>query len=109
MHAQVRKIIKTRGHFPTDEAATKLVWLALRNITARYAATSTAATGTDRSVGTACSEASREAEPKVIVAEGRIELAAPRAARRTDLSARTRHRWALLERWLAQFWNEAEV
>jgi transposase-like protein len=33
LNAQVRKIIKTRGHFPTDEAATKLIWLALRNIT----------------------------------------------------------------------------
>ena len=32
----LRKIIKTRGHFPTDEAATKLIWLALRNITARW-------------------------------------------------------------------------
>ena len=30
--ASSRKIIKTRGHFPTDEAATKLIWLALRNI-----------------------------------------------------------------------------
>jgi transposase-like protein len=28
-----RKIIKTRGRFPTDEAATNLIWLALRNIT----------------------------------------------------------------------------
>jgi transposase-like protein len=36
VHAQLRKIIKTRGHFPTDEAATKLVWLALRNITAKW-------------------------------------------------------------------------
>ena len=34
MHARVRKIIKTRGHVPTDEAATKLIWLALRNIMA---------------------------------------------------------------------------
>ena len=32
VHARVRKIIKTRGHFPTDEAATNLIWLALRNI-----------------------------------------------------------------------------
>ena len=37
VHAQLRKIIKTRGHFPTDEAATKLIWLALRNITAKWA------------------------------------------------------------------------
>ena len=33
LHAHLRKIIKTRGHFPSDEAATKLLWLALRNIT----------------------------------------------------------------------------
>ena len=36
VHAQLRKIIKTRGHFPTDEAATKLLWLALQNITRRW-------------------------------------------------------------------------
>ena len=35
VHAQLRKIIKTRGHFPNDDAATKL-WLALRNITAKW-------------------------------------------------------------------------
>jgi putative transposase len=33
VHARLRKIIKTRGHFPNDAAATKLIWLALRNIT----------------------------------------------------------------------------
>ena len=32
VHARIRKIIKTRVHFPNDEAATKLIWLALRNI-----------------------------------------------------------------------------
>jgi len=36
INAQLRKIIKTRGHFPNDEAATKLIWLALRNITASW-------------------------------------------------------------------------
>lgn len=36
LNAGIRKIIKTRGHFPTDEAATKLIWLALRNITADW-------------------------------------------------------------------------
>jgi len=36
VHAQLRKIIKTRGHFPNDEAATKLMWLALRNITKKW-------------------------------------------------------------------------
>ena len=34
LNMQLRKIIKTRGHFPSDEAATKLLWLALRNILA---------------------------------------------------------------------------
>lgn len=32
LHSQLRKIIKNRGHFPSDDAATKLIWLALRNI-----------------------------------------------------------------------------
>jgi transposase-like protein len=36
VHAQLRKIIKTRGHFPNDDAAIKLIWLALRNITAKW-------------------------------------------------------------------------
>ena len=36
VHARLRKIIKTRGHFPNDEAATKLLWLALRNLTRRW-------------------------------------------------------------------------
>jgi len=36
VHARLRKILKVRGHFPTDEAATKLLWLALRNITATW-------------------------------------------------------------------------
>lgn len=37
VNAQVREIIKTRGHCPTDEAATKLTWLSLRNIAAKWA------------------------------------------------------------------------
>jgi transposase-like protein len=36
LNARLRKIIKTRGHFPSDDAATKLIWLALRNITAEW-------------------------------------------------------------------------
>ena len=36
INARLRKIIKTRGHFPNDDAATKLIWLALRNITADW-------------------------------------------------------------------------
>jgi putative transposase len=36
INGQLRKILKTRGHFPTDEAATKLIWLGLRNITANW-------------------------------------------------------------------------
>jgi putative transposase len=42
VHRQLRKIIKTRGHFPNDEAATKLLWLALRNITLKWVASWTA-------------------------------------------------------------------
>jgi transposase-like protein len=32
LNMQLRKIIKTRGHFPSDESAIKLLWLALRNV-----------------------------------------------------------------------------
>jgi hypothetical protein len=35
LHMQLRKIIKTRGHFPSDEAAIKLLWLALRKVLAQ--------------------------------------------------------------------------
>ena len=36
LNARLRKILKTRGHFPSDEAAAKLIWLALRNLTAHW-------------------------------------------------------------------------
>ncbi len=36
LHSEVRKAVRVRGHFPNDEAATKLIWLALRNITAKW-------------------------------------------------------------------------
>lgn len=36
LHMQLRKIIKNRGHFPNDEAATKLLYLALRNIISKW-------------------------------------------------------------------------
>lgn len=32
LHMQLRKVLKSRGHFPHDEAATKLMYLVLRNI-----------------------------------------------------------------------------
>jgi transposase-like protein len=38
LHRQLRKILKTRGHFPSDEAATKLLYLALRTIVRRWKA-----------------------------------------------------------------------
>lgn len=36
LNMQLRKITKNRGHFPNDEAATKLLYLALRNVTAKW-------------------------------------------------------------------------
>jgi transposase-like protein len=36
VRSRLRKIIKTRGHFPSDDAASKLIWLALRSITADW-------------------------------------------------------------------------
>ena len=31
LNFQLRKVTKAKGHFPSDEAATKLLYLALRN------------------------------------------------------------------------------
>ena len=31
LHRQIRKTIKTRGHFPTEEAARKLIYLSITN------------------------------------------------------------------------------
>jgi transposase-like protein len=31
LNMQLRKVLKNRGHFPGDEAATKLIYLALPN------------------------------------------------------------------------------
>jgi len=36
LHMQLRKVLKNRGHFPCDEAAIKLIYLALRNITKKW-------------------------------------------------------------------------
>jgi transposase-like protein len=36
LHSGVRKAMRNKGHFPNDEAATKLIWLALRNLTAKW-------------------------------------------------------------------------
>jgi putative transposase len=36
LNAQVRKAVRVRGHFPSEEAATKLIWLVLRNVQARW-------------------------------------------------------------------------
>ncbi len=38
LNMQIRKVIKTRGHFPHDEAASKLLYLALRNIEKKWKA-----------------------------------------------------------------------
>ena len=36
LHMQLRKVLKNRGHFPNDESAVKLIYLALRNITKKW-------------------------------------------------------------------------
>lgn len=36
LNMSLRKIIKNRGHFPSDDAATKLLYLALRNIAKKW-------------------------------------------------------------------------
>lgn len=36
LHMQLRKVTKARGQFPSDEAAMKLLYLAVRNVTAKW-------------------------------------------------------------------------
>lgn len=36
LHSQVRKAIRNKGHFPSDEAGGKLIYLALQNIQAKW-------------------------------------------------------------------------
>jgi transposase-like protein len=36
LHMQLRKVLKNRGHFPNDESAAKLIYLALQNITRKW-------------------------------------------------------------------------
>jgi len=36
LHMSLRKVIKTRGSFPSEEAALKLLYLALRNVSAKW-------------------------------------------------------------------------
>jgi putative transposase len=36
LNASVRKAVRNKGHFPSDQAATKLIWLALRHITQNW-------------------------------------------------------------------------
>lgn len=38
LHMQLRKVLKVRGHFPTDEAASKLIYLVLQNVTLKLGA-----------------------------------------------------------------------
>lgn len=36
LHRQVRKAIKTRGHFPDEQSATKLIYLAIQRAEAKW-------------------------------------------------------------------------
>jgi putative transposase len=36
LNAEVRKAVRVRGHFPSEEAATKLICLVLRKVQARW-------------------------------------------------------------------------
>jgi putative transposase len=50
LNFQLRKIIKNRGHFPNDDAAIKLLWLAIRDIEDKRARDRAKEAGTPRGV-----------------------------------------------------------
>jgi putative transposase len=53
LNYQIRKIIKNRGHFPTDDAVVKLIWLAICDIEDKRARAREAERGKDRNHRTA--------------------------------------------------------
>src|SRR6478735_4028337 len=53
LNFQIRKIIKNRGHFPTDDAVVKLLWLAICDIEDKRARAREAERGPDRDKRTA--------------------------------------------------------
>ena len=50
---QIRKVIKNRGHFPTDDAAVKLIWLAIADIEDKRARQRAAEAGKPRNARSA--------------------------------------------------------
>jgi putative transposase len=36
LHSQVWKAVRGMGHFPSDDAASKLIWLVLRNVQEKW-------------------------------------------------------------------------
>jgi putative transposase len=36
LNSKLRRSVRARGHFPSDEAATKLIWLQLREFTKKW-------------------------------------------------------------------------
>jgi putative transposase len=58
LNYQLRKIIKNRGHFPTDDAVIKLLWLAIRDIEDKRARQRAAQAGLPRN--------QRTAEPRLV-------------------------------------------
>jgi putative transposase len=58
LNFQLRKIIKNRGHFPTDDAVIKLLWLAIRDIEDKRAR--------DRAKEKGLPTAQRRAQPRLV-------------------------------------------
>ncbi len=60
---QIRKVIKNRGHFPTDDAVVKLVWLAIADIEDKRARQRAAEAGKPRTQA-------RQAPPRLVEGAG---------------------------------------
>ena len=63
MNYQLRKVTKNRGHFPTDDAVVKLLWLAICNIEDKRARDRAKERGLPKG-------SKRKAEPRLV--EGQI-------------------------------------
>jgi len=81
LNFQLRKIIKNRGHFPNDDAAIKLLWLAIRDIEDKRAR--------QRAKEKGLPAADRRAPAKLVEGAGRPRLASRTRRADPDLSRPT--------------------
>jgi len=96
LNMRLGRFIKTRGHFPNDEAATMLLWLAIRNVLAKTVRPTYDWTATMNRFAIKCEERFTPGRDLDRVLDGHLSQAVPdpgRARGRRTLRGRVLARW----------------